>query len=213
MKKIKWTSIFLLLIMASCHTSRIMNSWKSAKTTAHNYNKIVVLGVIRDADRTMQEKMENHLVGDLKAIGYNAISSLQEYGPKAFEKIDEEEAVLKLKNSGVDAIVTIVLLDKKKERKYIPGNIYYSPYDSYYSRFWGYRTALFRRIYEPGYYVTDTKYFWESNFYDMSTQQLIYSVQTQTFDPANAEVMGHQYGQIIVKDMLKNNILQSAVEK
>ena len=77
----------------------------------------------------------------------------------------------------------------------MPGNIYYSPYGYYYNRFWGYRTVLSRRIYEPGYYITDTKYFWESNLYDMSTQKLVYSVQTQSFDPANSESMGHEYGQ------------------
>ena len=66
--------------------------------------------------------------------------------------------------------------------------------------------------YEPGYYVTDTKYFWESNFYDMSTQTLVYSVQTQSFDPANSESLGHQYGQMIVNDMVKNNIVNKTTE-
>lgn len=86
--------------------------------------------------------------------------------------------------------------------------MYYSPYGYYYNRFWGYYGTLNRRIYEPGYYVTDTKYFWESNFYDMSTRKLVYSVQTQSFDPANSESLGHEYGELIVKNMVKENVLQ-----
>ena len=198
----------MLLIAAGCTTSKITSSWKADDVVAQKYNKVMVLGLIRESDRSIQENMENHLVGDLRELGYSAVSSLQEYGPKVFDKMDEEEALGKLKNSGVDAVVTIVLLDKEKERKYVPGNIYYSPYGYYYNRFWGYRTVLSRRIYEPGYYITDTKYFWESNLFDMNTQKLVYSVQTQSFDPVNSESMGHEYGQMIVNDMVKNNVLR-----
>lgn len=168
----------------------------------------MVLGLIREKDRAIQEKMENHLVGDLQLLGYNAVSSLKEYGPKAFEGMTEQEAINKLKSSGVDAVITIVLLDKQKERYYVPGRLYYSPYGYYYNRFWGYRGTLYQRIYEPGYYVTDTKYFWESNLYDMKTQELVYSVQTESFDPVNTESQAHEYGKMIVKDMMKKKVVQ-----
>jgi len=208
MKKIKVLSVGLLLIVAGCTTSKITSSWKAENTLPQKYNKVMVLGLIREADRTIQENMENHLVSDLQELGYNAVSSMKEYGPKSFENMDEEAAISKLKNSGIDAVLTVVLLDKQKERKYIPGNMYYSPYGYYYNRFWGYRATIYRRIYEPGYYITDTKYFWESNLFDMSNQKLVYSVQTQTFDPANTESMAHEYGQMIVNDMAKNNVLK-----
>ena len=207
MKNRQRIGFILLLIAAGCTTSRITSSWKAEKTNPQKYNKIMVLGLIREADRSLQEKMENHLVSDLSELGYTAVSSLKEYGPKVFDNMDEAAAISKLKNSEIDAVITIVLLDKEKERKYIPGNMYYSPYNYYYNRFWGYRTALYNRIYEPGYYITNTRYFWESNLYDMSTQKLVYSVQTQSFDPANSESMGHEYGQLIVKNMVKLKVL------
>lgn len=61
--------------------------------------------------------MENHFVGDLKNLGYNAIFSLQEYSPKAFDKMEENAALDKLKNTGADAVMTIVFywIRKKKE--------------------------------------------------------------------------------------------------
>lgn len=208
MKKIVGIASILFLVVSGCTTSKITSTWKAENTVFQNYNKILVLGLIREADRTLQENMENHFVGDLSNLGYNVVSSLKEYGPKAFDKLDEEVAIEKLKSSGVDAVITIVLLDKQKERKYIPGNMYYSPYGYYYNRFWGYYGTLYRRIYEPGYYVTDTKYFWESNFYDMSTRKLVYSVQTQSFDPANSESLAHEYGELIVKNMVKEKVLQ-----
>jgi hypothetical protein len=213
-KNNKWIGLILLMVVIGlgCTTSKITSSWKAENTMPQKYNKVMVLGLIREADRTVQINMENHLVNDLKELGYNAVSSFQEYGPKAFDNMEEDAAVAKLKGSGIDAVLTIVLLDKQKERKYYAGDIYYSPYGYYYNRFWGYRTTLYRRIYEPGYYITDTKYFWESNLYDMNTQKLIYSVQTQSFDPANSDNQAHHYGQLIIQDMAKNNVIRKVSE-
>ncbi len=208
MKKFKWIILTLVWLGAGCSSSKITTSWKDENTTPEKYNKILVLGLIRDVDRTQQQFMENHMVGDLKELGYNAVSSLTEFGPKVFDKMEEDAAIEKLKNSGIDAVVTIVMLDKQKEQKYIPGNTFYTPYSFYYNRFWGYRTTLYRRIYEPGYYVTETKYFWESNLYKMSNQKLVYSVQTESFDPVNTESMAHEYGKLIVDDMVKKNVLK-----
>lgn len=86
------------------------------------------MGLIRDTDRSICEKMEEHLVGDLQRHAYEAISALKEYGPKAFEGLSEEAALSKIAGSGADAVLTIVMLDKEKEKRYVPGALNYSPY-------------------------------------------------------------------------------------
>ena len=166
----------------------------------------MVLGLIRQADRTLREKMEEHLVGDLRDLGYNAISAMSVFGPKAFRRMSEDSVINNIKDVGADAVITIVLLDKSKERRYVPAQMrYYNR--GYDNRFWGYYTIMYDRIYSPGYYVTDTRYFWESNFYDMASRQLLYSVQTQSFSPSSSEELGHEYGKMIVKDMVKKRVL------
>lgn len=209
MKNLLGMGFAFLIIVAGCNpTSKITSSWKAENVQPKDYNKILVLGLMNVPDRTIREKMEEHLAGDLKTLGYNAVCACEVFDPKAFNDMTEEAAINKLKNQGIDAVLTVVLLDKQKERKYVPGNIYYSPYGYYYNRFWGYRSTLYHRIYEPGYYVSDTKYFWESNLYDMASQQLVYSVQTQSFSPDNADILGHEYAKLIVKDIVKHNVLQ-----
>jgi hypothetical protein len=202
MKKVKWTGLLLLLITAGCGTTKITTSWKAQDMPPQQYSKILVLGLIGDKDRRIKERMEQHFVGDLTDLGYSAISGLQEYGPRVFDSTDEKTALQKMKNSGADAVITIVLLDKQKETKYIPAQTFYT------RNFWHYCGTRYSLIYEPGYYVNDTRYLWESNFYDMNTQKLLYSVQTHSFDPANDESMGHEYGKTIVADMVKQKILQ-----
>ena len=204
---IKIAAVLLFLFWGCGPSSYITSTWKAENIQPKKYNKIVVLGLIREADRTIRERMEQHVVGDLTDLGYNAVCSCDEYNPKAFDGLTEQQAIAKLRDSGVDAVLTVTLLDKTREKYYVPGRVYYSPYYVYQHRFYGYYRTMYDRIYSEGYYVTNTKFFWESNFYDMEKDQLLYSAQSQSFDPNSTESLSHEYGQMIVKDMVKNNIL------
>jgi hypothetical protein len=205
MKKITW--VFLVFLIAGCTSSRITSSWKAKDITLKHYDKILVLGIIGEPDRTLCENMEEHLAGDLKALGYNAISAMDTYGPKAFEKMNEAEALNLLFTEDIEGVVTIVLLDKEKERYYLPAQVQYSPYVFYQNHFWRYYNSMHGRIYSPGYYATDTRYFWESNFYDLRDWKLLYSAQSQSFEPGSTRALAHEYGQLIVKDIVKNAFL------
>ncbi len=208
MKLLKYiTLVIALVLFAGCSSTYITSTWKASEVTAKKYNKVMVVGIIREADRTVKQKMEGHLVDDLKALGYNAVSAFNVYGPRAFQDMEESMITSKLANEDVDAVLTIVLLDKEKERYYTPGRVIYSPYVTYHYRFPGYYRSLYYRIDEPGYYNVSTKYFWESNFYDVKENKLIYSVQTESFDPSSTDNLAHQYGQKIIDVMVKDKVL------
>ena len=208
MKKIAGITVVIILFFSGCGSSSwITSSWKAPDVYPKKFNKIVVLGLVRETDRTIREKMEQHIAGDLRDLGYNAVCCCDEFYPKTFEGMNEEQALKKLRSEGVDAVLTITLLDKTKERYYVPGRVYYTPYNKYYNRFWGYYRTMYDRIYTEGYYNVETRYFWESNFYEMATDRLIYSVQSQSFDPGSTESLSHEYGLMIVKDMVKKSVL------
>lgn len=165
MEKLNWIFSGLVLVLAGCTSSKITTSWKAENMESRQYNKILVLGLINEPDRTIREKMEEHAVADLKAPGYTSVCSCDEFNPKAFENMTEKQALAMLDKSGIDAVLTVVLLDKTKEQYYVPGRVYYSPYYIYQNRFYGYYRTMYDRVYTPGYYEESTKYFWESNFY------------------------------------------------
>lgn len=204
--------LFLILVMVffldACSDVRVINTWKAGDVTLPAYKKILVLGLIRDADLELRKDMEDHLVSDLNAQGYHAISSLAMYGPKMFQELDEQKALDTIRQSGIDAVVTIVLLNKEQEREYVPARIYFTPYYYYQRRFWGYYTVMHTRIYESGYYTQNTRYFWESNLYSMDDgRKLVFSVQTKSFNPSSAATQGHQYGKLIVRTMSEKGVL------
>jgi len=202
-----------MLFLFSCSAISVTSVWKAPDVSPKKYNKVMVLGIVREADRNVRIQMENHLVGDLKDLGYNVFSAYQVYGPKMFQDMNEQQAMIKLVDDSVDAVVTVVLLDKQRERNYVPGRVMYSPYITYHRRVWGYYNSMYMRIEEPGYYEVTTKYFWESNFYDLSINKLLFSVQTQSFSPSSTDALAHEYGQKIIQSMVKNNVLQKQEQK
>ena len=201
-------SFIMMLFMISCTSSQITNSWKSENIPEKKFNKIMVVGIIAGSDWALRETMETPLVADLAAKGYEAVSAIKVYGPKNFENLKEAEVLDKLSGLGVDAVVTIVLLDKERERYYVPGKVFYSPYTIYQRNFWGYYTTIYERIYTPGYYQVNTRYFWESNFYDLRNRNLLYAVHTESFDPDSMDALAHEYGLLIVNNMAKKGVLK-----
>lgn len=204
----KYLYVYLVFLaqIIGCSTSTLIHSWKNT-TSTKKYSKILVVAISNFSDINLRENMENHLVEDLNESGVKAISSINKYGPKTFENKSEETILNSLQNDGIEAVLTIVLLNKEKERHYTPGRIYYSPYIIYQRRFWGYYTTIYDRIYEPGYYTESTSYFWESNLYDIENKELIYSAQSKSFNPASISKLADEYGKIIKKDLIKMQAL------
>lgn len=210
MKKIIYGIVFLMSTLSSCNSTKVISSWKAENYTAPLYKHIIVWGILTEKDSTLRHNMEHHLVGDLKSYGYDAVSSMDIYGSQAFEKIEESAVVNKFKNSGVDAVMTIVLLSKTKELDYQPGNVSYKPVMEY-EYLEKYYSTRYIKVYTPGYYSSDTKYYWESNLYDLKAGKLAYSVQTNSFNPSSTATLAHENGLLILKDMTKKKLLTDQV--
>jgi len=198
--------IALLVLLAACSSTKVTSSWKANDTSQLNYRQVLVLGIMPNKDRAIRENMENELAGELKEAGVNAIAASTVFAPNQLNNMNEQRALRWLRNKGYDAVMTIVLLDKNRERNYVPGNITYQPLGGYYSRFWGYYRNVYGRVYEPGYYTTNTNYFWETNLYSVGDNKMLYSVQSKSFNPSEDNI-GRDYARQITRDMIKQGVL------
>ena len=207
--------IYLLLIFSffACTPSRITSSWTKARTKLKSTDKIMVIGILQQKDNSLRLYMEQHITDDLKSLGYKAYSIIQVYGFNELEKMKEKNINEKLRKEGIDIVLTIGLLDKKKERYFISNKGNNPPYGIGSSDFYSYYKATLNHINRSGYYATTTKYFWESNLYDLNNPQLLYSVQTTSFNPATEQSLAHEYGRMIINDMVRNNILSKTLTK
>ena len=204
----KWLILALPLALLACSSGKVTSSWKDPATTQQltKFKNILVVGMQAN-NRQLKEEMENYLVESLKSQGVKATASFDAFGPKAFAKMDDDAVAKLLRKKGYDGIVTIALLDKQNEKSYNPGNVSYNPVGLYYNRFGRYYSTVYDRIYTPGYYSTSTDYFWETNIYDGKQDKLIYSVQSQSFDPTSITSMSKDYAKLIVEDLEKNNLI------
>lgn len=211
MKTVKaMTAILLTAFFLSCSNTKITSSWKAENSSTKIYHNIMVWGILTEKDSTLRKQMETHLVNDLVSKGYHTISSLEVYGSWAYKKLTQKEIVDQFKNSGVDAVITIALLDKAKEQVYVPAGILSNPaafdnVDKYYS-------AVYDKVFSPAYYVSTTSYFWESNLFEVPEDKLVYSAKTKSFDPSSTARLAHENGLSILKDMLKKKVIIDQVE-
>ena len=204
MKKILILMASPFALLCACTSAKITSSWKSpAISKPPAFKKVLVLSLMNQKDRSLQEYVEKKLSGGLSDLGYDAYAALSLYGPKLFEGMKEQAVLDSLNHFGFDAVMTVVLLNKHRERRYIQQKQHPA------SAFWDYYDLRYGRIDDPGYYVTDTKYFWEANLYDMSTHQLLYSAQTRTFEYNTKKAMAADYSHLLINDMTKKKIIQS----
>jgi hypothetical protein len=195
------------ILLNACNSTRLVSSWKAPDGTLQQYHKILVIGVMGAKDRDVRESVENTMVANFQARGINAGSAFAEYGPKTFENLDENTVLQRIRTKGYDGAFTIALLDKAKEKRYVPGSVSYFP-GTYYNRFWGYYHTVYGRIYEPGYYTVTTNYLLEANFYNLTTGQLEYSAQTKSFDPGSAQTLASDFSKTLLDDMTKKGIIK-----
>ena len=205
MKKILLIIIPLLaLLVTSCSTSKITDSYITNKP-ANTSKKILVLGLFSDKNRTAKHAMEQELVKDLQKFGYDAVTATEEFGPTAFRGMTEEEALRKLQDEGIYNVVTITLVNKDKQKRYVPSTYNgYRPFWGYYSYYspWG-----MSPYYRQGYTETNTSYVFETNLYDVMNNQLLYSAESKSVDANSMSALANDYARGIVKDMKRKNVL------
>jgi hypothetical protein len=200
-------SLLLLLLIIGCATHRTASSWKAPGRFAKHYNKILVVGIVHDTSLTLRQKMETHFVDDLQDLGYTAVSALDEFGPNGLSNLAQEDTYLMLCNKGIDGVVTIALIDTRIEKEFIPAQVVYRSPMYYYDRVWKYQ-KIRADVQKAALDSADAAAFrWESIFFDITTLEPVYTIQTRSFDPLDAEAQAHRYGKTIVGSMLKSKVL------
>lgn len=205
MKKILLLAVPVLLLLAGCTTSKVTTSWVSrdANLSKTHLSRILVMGLLSNKNRSSNVSMENHLVQELKNRGFNAVASTDTYGPRAFDKMSEEEALGQMAQKGIDGVITITMIDKAKKEQYV-NNYWGGPYS-----WWGYYSYWHPFMWgSMGYVRKYSSYTFETNLYDLkSAKQMIYSAHSETNDPSSAQSLGKDYAKSIVDDLMKKGLV------
>jgi hypothetical protein len=203
--KIGW--LFLVIMIASCKSTKIISTWKAPDLPPQKFEKVLVVGLMGPKDQELKENIENAMAEQLRLIGTNAVTSTKQYGPKTFRSMSEEDVVKMLAGDNFDGVMVVSLIDKSKDRYYTPGTIFYTPYGGIRRHFWPYYMVMYDRIYTPGYYTTTTEYTLEASLYDIKNDRLEYSAQAKSYDPASPKSLASAFSKTVVEDMLNQAVV------
>jgi hypothetical protein len=205
-------AIIIASCLSSCGSTKITSSWKAENAKTKPYHNIMVWGLLTEKDSNTRRLMETHLVNDLVSKGYHAVSSIDVYREKAYKKISSAEILEEFKNTGIDAVITIALLDKQKEEQYYPRGLHNEPVNMY-GNLDKYYSTIYEKVFSPGYYISTTTYFWETNLFELPGAAITYSARTKSFDPSTTNELAHENGQLIIKDMVKKKLILDSAPK
>jgi hypothetical protein len=199
--------LIFFITITSCTSTRIDSSWKDPQFQNTSFKKIIIAGIMEGKKRkSLQWSFESHAVNDLKMIGYTAEAASDVYGLKGLNGKNEDEILQMLKKDGYDAAITFTLLDVNKEKNYVQGHLEFWPGGFYYNRFGRYYSYWYNRIYSPGYYVTNTTYVVEGNVFNLQTDKIIFTAQTESIDPSSVDNLAHRISRSLIRSMQEKNI-------
>ncbi|MES2140600.1 MAG: hypothetical protein V4511_12910 [Bacteroidota bacterium] len=203
---------FIVALFIGCGPSTVITaSWKSPGASSEKYSRILVAALT--SNTIAKVTLENEVVLAL-GNGINALKSITEFPPDIHNSDSDKETIMNnAKNKNVDAILTISLINKETETRYVPGINSYNPIVgyNYYDNFWGYYSYRYPYSYDPGYYVQHKIYFIETNLYDVKSEKLIWSAQSRTYTPAGLQTFSKEFSKIIVEKMKKEGLINGDI--
>jgi hypothetical protein len=200
MKRLLSIAVLAVSLLA-CETPRtvVTGSWKAPKQNK-SYHSIVVAALNNHA--VTRSTIENEMASALSSSGIKAVKGIDEFPPNLNSSDTSRQALMnKLRGSGTDAILTVSIVNKETDTRYVPGT------------FWGYYSYWHPFMYDPGYYTTDRQYYLETNLYDAATEDLVWSAQSITYDPLNLPAFAKEFAGITIAKMKQDGVLDSTPDK
>lgn len=199
------------LIISACSTStRITGSWKDPAVDASTGESKSVLITALSRNIEVRTKLEDALAAKAAERNIEAVKSSDIFTPDFFQVLpDRDELISQIKQTGVDAILTVSLIDTESETRYVRGSTHYAPMPvySWYGGFYSYINYWHPIMYDPGYYVTDKTYFLETNLYNAETGKLVWSAQSETVNPTSIDAFAAEYPKVLLEHMVKDGLL------
>jgi hypothetical protein len=209
--KVKIVSLLLLtLIMLSCGpTQKITSSWADPEAKSKGpYTKVFVVALSpnSNANFDIEGQMANTLIGR----GFKVVRSTDIFPPQfsITKDLTREQLTEAIAKRGCDAVLILALLDSKKVESYHPGTVYAPVSYGYYGSYYGYYNYYYPEVYSPGYYSVDKTFYLETNLYDLASDKLLWSVQSEARNPKDINSWFKNYSSMLISHLKSKGLNQ-----
>lgn len=209
----KQTFFYLVLItalIAACSPSQEVTSyWVNKEAIPKEPFKTIYIIAITQ-NENMKPAVENGLADVLVSRGNKVVLNSQIYPPSfsAVKQLTKEQLVETIAKTGSDAVLTLAVLDTKTKTTYNQGSSYAPMSYGYYGSYYGYYNHYYPVVYSPGYYSTNKTFYIETNFFDVKTDQLLWSIQSQAYNPDNFDSMFKEYTRTILAKLREEGLIK-----
>lgn len=212
-----------LLTGCSQKATKVNISLKTTQNEAKQFNRMAILVLFPSMSN--RANVELALDNKLTSLGVNSMSTFDVFpfaGDKELlEKMNltgealREKIREKIKIYEIDGLMTISLLDAKQEERFVQGSsmtisgpVHYGAYPEYQYAYYDYYAYATGTVFDNSYYETTTTYFLETNLYDIATEKLIWTCQTETQDPTSVEKEAKKFAEIIANELFSKKVIK-----
>ena len=214
--------IFALSLSSCSPAIKTTGSWVNReKLPAEPIKSVFIIAFSDKMD--VRGYLEEELAIAAQKKGLKPYKSIDVIGPVEMKYVAPVKDVFmkKLEALNCETIFTIALVNSTSETKYVSGVhiTAYTPYSyhtppsngSYYTGydlnntygFGQYYTYAASTVSSPGYYSTTNKYFLEAKMFDLKTEELLFSIQTEAKNPKDIEKSSKEYTQSLMNEIKK----------
>jgi uncharacterized protein YcfL len=196
--------ILSLLLLAGCSSNRTVTTWKTQHIVPSSYHRVMVVAILPDEDSVVRDQIETSFSTALANMGYNTITAISEFGHTGLRNLGEDETYKKLYDKGIDAVVTVALVNKTKESSSIPVAAHTYRNNFYFNRIFQYKENLT----QPGNSSRYEEYYWECLLFDLNKLEASIAVQTSPSSKPAQLKMGDQLARHLIRRMAREKTLK-----
>lgn len=170
-----WVLIILAAVLTACTTTKPTKEWRDPSYSGGPFDNILIVGLSRQ--ETVRRTFENTFVERLQEGNVKATASFALMP----EEIRPSEESIKAVISDIkfDSVLVTHLVGVTEKEVYHPATYRMDTNRGFYD----YYGHVGRYVYEPGYYTRHTQVKLETNLYDTQTEQLVWSMQSESMNP------------------------------
>jgi hypothetical protein len=201
--------LFALTLSACGPTQKITNSWIAPEAGDNApYKSIFVMALTQVQGNSFS--VEDRMAGVIASRGQKSVVSSVVFPPSFSnsENFTQEEMAEAIKRTGCDAVFVIAVLDVQTVESYQPGMAYYPMSYGMYGSYYGYYNYYSPMVYSPGYYTTDKTYYIETNFYDLEHDRLLWSIQSEAYNPTSIDSWFDKYSYDLLNELKVEGLIE-----
>src|SRR5690242_3526041 len=188
-----------LLLTCGCASTRLVNTWKDPGFTAAPLNRILLIGVTKQAG--IRRTFEDIFAQELRAYGVTPVQSYT-LVPEDGE-VPRETLQAAVEQSQADGVLITRLVRTDRQVQYYPGTYIGPPYLGFY----GFYSSSWIGFYDPPQFYAYDVVTSETTLFGGKDNRLLWSGTSETFSPQDVRKDTQEFVTVIAKALAAQGLI------